>query len=232
MIQSSRHCARRRRLLRTRQPPSGKPSNRGLARPRPLRRARWRRPYARLRCWLAAAPPCDAVELHRRRASRLDADHSDRGFALRRIDCQIEDSHAFVGNGIINHNTVVIATLPQLLSLRAGDVTLVVAQRDELIEQTVEKMRAENPEAKIGVEKAECRAEDDSEIVVATVQTLADARLKAFVQRFHRRIALFVIDEAHHAAAPSYRAIVDAILRSGPKRWCSGSPRPRTAATA
>jgi superfamily II DNA or RNA helicase len=108
--------------------------------------------------------------------------------------------------------TLIIATLPKLLSLRQGDVTLVVAHRDELIEQTVEKMRAENPEAVIGVEKAERRAPEDSEIVVATVQTLADARLKAFVQRFHRRIALFVIDEAHHAAAPSYRAIVDAIL--------------------
>ncbi len=108
--------------------------------------------------------------------------------------------------------TLIIATLPKLLSLRPGDVTLVVAHRDELIEQTVEKMLAENPEAKVGVEKAERHAPEDSEIVVATVQTLADARLKAFAQRFHRRISLFVIDEAHHAAAPSYRAIVDAIL--------------------
>jgi superfamily II DNA or RNA helicase len=31
------------------------------------------------------------------------------------------------------------------------------------------------------------------------------------MKRFGRRISLFVIDEAHHAAAPSYRAIVDAI---------------------
>jgi superfamily II DNA or RNA helicase len=118
--------------------------------------------------------------------------------------------------------TIVLATLPKLLSLRPGDVTLVVAHRDELIEQTVEKMLAENPEAKIGVEKAERRAEEDSQIVVATVQTLAETRLKAFVQRFHRRIALFVIDEAHHAAAPSYRAIVDAILAQRPDAMVLG----------
>lgn len=108
--------------------------------------------------------------------------------------------------------TVIIATLPTLLQLREGDVTLVVAHRDELIEQIVDKMNAENPTARIGVEKAERRAPDDSDIIVATVQTLGDKRLAEFAARFGRRIALFVIDEAHHAAAPSYRAIVDKIL--------------------
>jgi superfamily II DNA or RNA helicase len=136
--------------------------------------------------------------------------------AIRRIDCEVDGSHAFVGNGIVNHNTVIIATLPKLLGLREGDVTLVVAHRDELIEQIVDKMHVENPTAKIGVEKAERRASDDADIVVATVQTLGDKRLAEFSARFGRRIALFVIDEAHHAAAPSYRAIVDRIttLRS------------------
>src|ERR1700738_2600143 len=50
--------------------------------------------------------------------------------------------------------TVIIATLPKLLSLRPGDVTLVVAHRDELIEQIADKMRIENPDALIGIEKA------------------------------------------------------------------------------
>jgi superfamily II DNA or RNA helicase len=118
--------------------------------------------------------------------------------------------------------TVVIATLPKLLSLRPGDVTLVVAHRDELIEQIVEKMRIENPEAIIGVEKAERRAADECSIVVATVQTLADKRLEEFAKRFHRHIALFVIDEAHHAAAPSYRAIVDAVLAQRPEAMVLG----------
>ena len=118
--------------------------------------------------------------------------------------------------------TVIIATLPKLLSLRTGEVTLVVAHRDELIEQIAEKMKIENPEAVIGIEKAERRAADDSTIVVATVQTLAEKRLEEFVARFRRRIALFVIDEAHHAAAPSYRAIVDAILGQRPEAMILG----------
>ncbi|HYW54638.1 MAG TPA: DEAD/DEAH box helicase family protein, partial [Dongiaceae bacterium] len=92
--------------------------------------------------------------------------------------------------------SVIIATLPKLLSLRSGDVTVVVAHRDELIEQLVDKFRVENPDALIGVEKAERRASEECSIVVATVQTLAEKRLEDFVARFKRRIALFVIDEA------------------------------------
>ena len=118
--------------------------------------------------------------------------------------------------------SVVIATLPKLLSLRPGDVTVVVAHRDELIEQLVDKFRVENPEAVIGVEKAERRAGDECNIVVATVQTLAEKRLDDFVARFKRRISLFVIDEAHHAAAPSYRAIVDAVLAQRPEAMILG----------
>jgi superfamily II DNA or RNA helicase len=72
-------------------------------------------------------------------------------------------------------------------------------------------MRAANPGARIGVEKADRRADPECSIVVATVQTLGGARLRQFIARFERRIALFVIDEAHHAAAPTYRAIVDAV---------------------
>jgi ATP-dependent helicase IRC3 len=112
--------------------------------------------------------------------------------------------------------SVVIATLPELLELRPSDVTLVVAHRDELIQQLVEKMKAQNPDAVVGVEKADDYASDECTIIVATVQTLTGPRLSRFVTKFGRRIALFVIDEAHHAAAPTYRAILDKILMKRP----------------
>jgi superfamily II DNA or RNA helicase len=112
--------------------------------------------------------------------------------------------------------SVVIATLPELLELRPSDVTLVVAHRDELIQQLVEKLKAQNPDAVVGVEKADEYASDDCTIVVATVQTLTGPRLTRFITKFGRRIALFVIDEAHHAAAPTYRAILDKILLKRP----------------
>ena len=112
--------------------------------------------------------------------------------------------------------TVVIATLPGLLELRPTDVTLVVAHRDELISQLVEKMKAQNPGAVVGIEKADEAAREDCSIIVATVQTLTGPRLTRFVTKFGRRIALFVIDEAHHAAAPTYRAILDKIVAKRP----------------
>jgi superfamily II DNA or RNA helicase len=112
--------------------------------------------------------------------------------------------------------SVIIATLPELLELRPTDVTLVVAHRDELIQQLVEKLQAQNPTARVGVEKADEYASEDCTIVVATVQTLTGPRLNRFATKFGRRIALFVIDEAHHAAAPTYRAILDKILLKRP----------------
>lgn len=118
--------------------------------------------------------------------------------------------------------SVVIATLPDLLELRTNDVTLIVAHRDELIQQLVEKMEAQNPDRTVGVEKAEDYASEDCSIVVATVQTLTGPRLSRFVTKFGRRIALFVIDEAHHAAAPTYRAILDKILLKRPDAMVIG----------
>jgi superfamily II DNA or RNA helicase len=112
--------------------------------------------------------------------------------------------------------SVIIATLPKLLEIEPGDVLLTVAHRDELISQLVEKFSAANPGAIIGVEKAEQRASTDCSIVVATVQTLTGQRLKEFLARFGRRVSAFIIDEAHHAAAPTYRAVVDAVVSARP----------------
>lgn len=80
---------------------------------------------------------------------------------------------------------------------------LVLAHRDELITQAAAKLSLWLPRHLIGVVKAQ-RNEADAPVVVASVQTLKnDARL-AGVGRF----GLIVIDEAHHAAAKSYRHIL------------------------
>jgi superfamily II DNA or RNA helicase len=178
-----------------------------------------------------AAP---AVTARPRRRPALEPARSDKPRAPHLRPYQVEAQQAILehrARGVRTQlvslatglgKSVVIATLPKLLSLRPGDVTVVVAHRDELIEQLVDKFRVENPDAVIGVEKAERRAGEECNIVVATVQTLAEKRLDDFVARFKRRISLFVIDEAHHAAAPSYRAIVDAVLAQRPEAMILG----------
>ncbi|HZC00889.1 MAG TPA: DEAD/DEAH box helicase family protein, partial [Gammaproteobacteria bacterium] len=87
--------------------------------------------------------------------------------------------------------TIVFALLIQQRPGRA----LVLAHRDELIEQAVEKLHWIDPEMEIGVVKAE-RDEHEASVVVASVQTLSRCqRLARLVPDFDT----IVIDEAHHA---------------------------------
>ncbi len=86
---------------------------------------------------------------------------------------------------------------------------LVIAHREELIEQACEKIQAFTS-LSTAVEMAERRAELDSlmppDVVVASVQSLSKKRLARF-----RRDAFdfIVIDEGHHATSKSYRDILD-----------------------
>jgi len=99
--------------------------------------------------------------------------------------------------------TVVLASLPQALGLRGR--WLVLAHREELLEQAKGKFEAANPGLIVAIEQAGRRAYD-AEVVVASVQTLQRARLAALDPA---DFAGVICDEAHHAVAPSYRAIFD-----------------------
>lgn len=86
---------------------------------------------------------------------------------------------------------------------RPGSRVLVLAHRDELIEQAVAKIRSVAPDLLVGVVKAN-RNETRAQVVVASVQTLRkDARMRMLAD-----VGLVVVDEAHHAAADSYLAIL------------------------
>ncbi len=91
------------------------------------------------------------------------------------------------------------------LARRRGGNTLILAHRDELIQQAVEKVLRVWAEADVGVVKAE---QDDhtAPVVVASVQSLHERRLRRWTPE---RFDLVVVDECHHAAAPSYRRILD-----------------------
>jgi ATP-dependent helicase IRC3 len=91
-----------------------------------------------------------------------------------------------------------------VLARRPGRA-LVLAHRDELLAQAAAKLRLVLPAAPIGVVQAE-RDERDAPIVVASVQTLSRRRrLDGLVADF----ATVVVDEAHHAQAPSYQRILE-----------------------
>jgi superfamily II DNA or RNA helicase len=102
--------------------------------------------------------------------------------------------------------TVVFANLisellPQLGGLRA----LVIAHREELIEQAAAKVRAVRPDLRVGVVKAERDEHQDVDVIVASIQTLAVERRRNAI----RDIGVVIVDECHHAAARSYMTVLE-----------------------
>lgn len=83
--------------------------------------------------------------------------------------------------------------------------TLVVAHREELLNQAAAKIRTVAPHLKCGIVKAGLDEHDGTDIVVASAQTLAVPRRRERIAN----VGLVIIDEAHHAAADTYRTILD-----------------------
>ena len=71
--------------------------------------------------------------------------------------------------------TVIFSEILKSLKGRA----LVIAHRDELITQAVDKIKTINPEISIGIEKGALRA-GNVKVVVASIQTMKSKRLRTF----------------------------------------------------
>jgi superfamily II DNA or RNA helicase len=80
--------------------------------------------------------------------------------------------------------------------------TLILAHREELLFQAKNKI-AGIAGVSAGIEKGRTKSSAHHSVVVASVQSLMRGRDIA-----GKRFGLCVIDEAHHAAAPSYRAVL------------------------
>jgi len=83
---------------------------------------------------------------------------------------------------------------------------LILAHRDELVNQAIEKLLTINPEAEdtIGIVKAE-QNEINAPIIIGSVQTVSRPNRLEQMPHFD----LIVTDEAHHAIAPSYLRIYE-----------------------
>jgi superfamily II DNA or RNA helicase len=83
---------------------------------------------------------------------------------------------------------------------------LVIAHREELLDQAAAKIIAQNPHARVGVEQADRVASPHCDVVVASIQTLTATKCRRLKRLLGRhRFRLVIVDEAHHAAAASYR---------------------------
>lgn len=82
----------------------------------------------------------------------------------------------------------------------AGERTLIVAHREELIDQAIDKLCASRGIV-AAKEKAESWASLDAPVVVASVQTL-NRRFERWPQNHFQKI---IVDETHHILAPMYQ---------------------------
>lgn len=102
--------------------------------------------------------------------------------------------------------TVVFAHFPSVLRMKKR--LLVLAHREELLLQARDKFQSVDPELKVEIEQAGARATADAKVVIASVPTLA--RNASRLSRLPPdEFSIIVVDEAHHAVAPSYRRIFD-----------------------
>ena len=102
--------------------------------------------------------------------------------------------------------TVIFSHLPKIKTDALP--MLVLAHRSELLDQARSKILASNPELTVEIEQAERKA-GYADVVVASVATLGrnnTPRIEQYPKDYFKSI---VIDEAHHAAAPTYRRIID-----------------------
>jgi ATP-dependent helicase IRC3 len=85
---------------------------------------------------------------------------------------------------------------------------LIIAHREELLEQARQKIKRANPNLTVSIEQGKNVA-DHTDVVLASVATLGRANSKRLARFPRDYFKLVVVDEAHHAAAPTYRRILD-----------------------
>ncbi len=104
--------------------------------------------------------------------------------------------------------TVIMSALAKELNKK----TLVIAHREELIIQAVEKFKLVWPEASIGVCMTDMN-EIESQVVVGSVQSCS--RPKRLKRLHEQGFEMLMIDEAHHAPSESYQSIIGSLGFTG-----------------
>lgn len=115
---------------------------------------------------------------------------------------EIDGDRLFLlGDFTVTHNTICFAHIASRFHERRQEKTLVLAHREELIEQAADKINKATGLVAT-VEKAERRADKTSPVVVASIQTMQGDRLASWDQD---HFGLVVCDEAHHVLADQWQ---------------------------
>lgn len=118
--------------------------------------------------------------------------------------------------------TVVFAQLPRFFKMKHR--MLVLAHREELLDQAREKMMRSNPDLRVEIEQGARHASAGADVVIASVPTLGREGSERLLSLPRDDFFLFVVDEAHHAVAASYRRVLEhfGVFEEGTKRLLVG----------
>jgi superfamily II DNA or RNA helicase len=103
--------------------------------------------------------------------------------------------------------TIIFAQFPNYFRMKKR--LLVLAHREELLEQAQEKFQDADPNLPVAIEQAGKRASADCKVVIASVPTIGRTGSKRLAALDPEDFYLIVVDEAHHAVAQSYRTIFE-----------------------
>lgn len=102
--------------------------------------------------------------------------------------------------------TVIFANLPQSQGVHK---MLVLAHREELLDQARDKISQINPDLNVQIEQAERRVTPNADVVVASVPTIGRKDSPRLMQFNPDDWPIIVCDEAHHSVAKSYKTVFD-----------------------
>ncbi len=103
--------------------------------------------------------------------------------------------------------TVIFAQFPAFFNMKKR--MLVLAHREELLVQARDKILRANPHLNVDIEQASRTADENSDVVIAGVQTIGRRDSKRIKKMDPEQFYLIVVDEAHHATAETYRRTLD-----------------------
>ncbi|GJN91895.1 hypothetical protein Rhopal_004920-T1 [Rhodotorula paludigena] len=115
------------------------------------------------------------------------------------------------GSGKTAIFTSLISHLPPLVHPTTGELAtrvLIIVNSIQLAAQTASAVQRAYPDLHVELEQGKSSATGMADVTVATYQTLARSdfsRLEKFVPEHYKAV---IIDEAHHAAAPSYLGLL------------------------
>lgn len=105
--------------------------------------------------------------------------------------------------------TVTFTLMLEALRQRGFFPAVVIAHREELLEQAANTIRGYDDMLRVEIEQADRYAPLSSDVIIASVQTLINPKRLERIKAIKPKV--IICDEAHHANAASYRKVFDVL---------------------